>query len=106
MTTWPGFGEGTFHDPDRYVREGREKDDPFRPVQPYAVHYAEPYLFAHPVPADVYQLCHSCRTLNVSPQGLQCCLKCGSEVSLRNDRAGADHPAVARAMEILYPEDG
>lgn len=28
MTTWPGFGDGTFHDPDRYVREGREKDDP------------------------------------------------------------------------------
>ena len=23
MTTWAGFGEGTFHDPDRYVREGR-----------------------------------------------------------------------------------
>ena len=31
MTTWAGFGEGTFHDPDRYVREGLEKDDP-RPV--------------------------------------------------------------------------
>lgn len=24
MTTWPGFGYGTFHDPDRYVREGLE----------------------------------------------------------------------------------
>lgn len=116
MTTWPGFGEGTFHDPDRYVREGREKDDPYPAGLLHFIQSRKYWPTSEIIdresdiddllaewPDDFFDLHPSDNTKPSEP-----CPGCGFHGIPCPCRTGwkpENHPAVARAMEILYPEE-
>ena len=119
MTTWPGFGDGTFHDPDRYVREGRQKDDVKPVISPgnrYIDTFDGPPLKMSSVDFAKYKKLYDAlgepherpkmEVFDFQPEPL--CLHCGlprCKAPCPNHYRPVVSPEVSEAMKIMYPED-
>ena len=91
MTTWPGFGDGTFHDPDRYVREG----------------LAEPTLdeLRSEISNTVQKLILEAFRVNLCPVCHLAICNGHPHYTSPHWLPDQDAPEVTEAMKIMYPEE-